>query len=257
MGAAGAVLSIWLLRSYPFPTNFVYVFAIAAVALMASWLFLALVREPVQAVDAPRQSNREFLAKLPGILRQDHNFRRFLVARTLMALGNLGTGFVTVAAVQRWQVPDATVGIYTTAYLLGQTAGNLTFGFLADRFGHKLSLELGVLASTLAFALAWLAPAAGWYYVVFFLLGISVSAALVSGILVTLEFSEPQRRPTYVGMTNTVVGLVSIVAPLLGAWLAAFAFGWAFAVGAVVNLAALITMRWWVREPRWTAAIEV
>ncbi len=154
-------------------------------------------------------------------------------------------------------MPDGTVGIFTTASLLGQTLGNLSFGFMADRFGHKLSLELGALSSVLAFGLAWLAPTAGWYFVVFFLLGINLGAALVSGILIPMEFSEPQRRPTYAGMANTAVGLVSIVAPLLGAWLASKNYNWVFAVGAVVNLAALVAMRWWVREPRWAAVIKV
>ena len=256
-GAAGAALSIWFLRSVPFPTNFFYIFLIAAVALTISWAVIALTREPVQPVDVPQQSNRQFLAKLPGIVRRDQNFRHFLIARSLMALGGMGTGFITVSALLRWQLPDSTVGIYTAAHLLGQTVGNLAFGFLADRFGHKLSLEIGALASGLAFFLAWLAPAPEWIFAVFFLLGISLGAILVSGILVVLEFSEPRRRPTYVGMANTAVGLVSIVAPLIGAWLALHNYSWLFAVAAVINLVAMVTMHWWVKEPRWTVAVRL
>jgi MFS family permease len=231
------------------------VFAIAAAALTVSWGFLALVREPVQAVDLPWQSNRQFLAKLPGLIRRDLNFRHFLIARSLIALGTLGTGFITVSAISRWQVADSTVGVYTAVYLLGQTAGNLFFGFLADRFGHKLSLTIGALASALAFALAWLAPGPEWIYAVFFLLGVNLGAVLVSGILVTLEFSEPRRRPTYAGIANTTVGLASIIAPLIGAWLAVLDYGWLFAVGAAVNLVAALVMHWWVKEPRWAETI--
>jgi MFS family permease len=257
MGAAGAALSMRLLESFPFSTNFVFIFAIAAVAMIVSWFFLALTREPIPPTDANPRSNRQFLSNLPDILRGDQNFRQFLVARSLMALGNLGTGFVTVAAIGRWQIPDSTVGLYTAFYLAGQTVGNLTFGFLADRFGHKLSLEIGALASTLAFVLAWLAHSPAWIYAVFFLLGVNSGAVLVSGILVALEFSEPQRRPTYAGMANTTTGLASIVAPLLGAWLASIDYGWLFAASSAVNLAALIAMHWWVREPRWAAATKV
>jgi MFS family permease len=257
MGTAGAALSTWILKVYPFSTNFVYTFAIAAVSLLISWFCLSLTREPVPSSRPPGQDGRQFLANLPEIVRRDHNFRRFLIARSLMALGSLGSGFVTVSAIQRWQVPDSTVGIFTAAYLLGQTAGNLSFGLLADRRGHKLSLEIGSLAAALAFGLAWLAPSPEWISVVFFLLGIQVSSTLVSGILVALEFSEAERRPTYVGMANTAVGLVSITAPLLGAWLAGIDYGWVFAASAAISLAAMATMRWWVREPRWMAALHV
>lgn len=249
-GALGAAFSAWLLRTFPFPTNFVYAFTIAAAGITLSWFFLALTREPVQAVSVPRQSNRQFVSGLPDLLRRDHNFRCFLLTRLLMALGGMGMGFVTVAAVHRWQVPDSTVGVYTAALLIGQTFGNLAFGLLADRFGHKLSLEIGALASVLGFGLAWLAPVAEWYYAAFALLGISAAAVFVSGILVVLEFCEPPRRPTYVGIANTGVGLVGMVSPLLGAWLASVDYGWLFALSAGLSFVALILMRWWVREPR-------
>jgi MFS family permease len=189
---------------------------------------------------------------LPRILRRDRNFRHFLVARLLMALGGMGAGFVTVAAVARWQVPDSMVAVFTAAMLVGQTVGNLALGWLADRFGHKLSLEFSALVSFLAFAVAWLAPTPGWYYVAFALMGVSSGAVIVSGMLVVLEFSAPERRPTYVGLANTSVGLVSTVAPLFGAWLADRSYGWLFALSAAINLLSVVAMHWWVREPRWT-----
>jgi MFS family permease len=251
MGAAGAGLSAWLLRSFPFPTSFVTIFGIAAVTISLSWFFQALTREPVQPVEAPLQSSRDFLAGLPDLVRHDRNYRRFLIARSLIGLGSLGTGFVAVAAVHRWQVPDATVGIYTAAYLVSQTASNLIFGLLADRFGHKLCLEVGTLASALAFAAAWLAPSPGWYYVVFCLLGINLGSLLVSGTLVVMEFSSPTRRPTYMALANSIAGVVGIAAPLLGTGLVTISYGWLFAIGAAVNLAGTAAMHWGVREPRW------
>ena len=249
--ALGAGLSAWLLQTFPFPTNFLYIFVIAAVGITISWCFIALTRETAQPVSAAhRQSNRQFWAGLPNILRQDRNFRRFLIARMLLALGSMGGGFVTVAAVQRWQVSDAEVGIYTGALLLGQTVANLAFGLLADRFGHKLCLEVGTLASFLAFAAAWLAPSVSWFYAVFILLGMASGSVTISGMLVVLEFCEPQRRPTYVGIAGTSAGLLGVVSPLLGVWLAGIDYGALFAVSAAVNLAALIALRWWVQEPR-------
>ncbi len=250
-GALGSALSAWLLANLTFPTNFAVTFAIAASAITISWLFLALTREPVQPVTVPPQSNRQYWSGLPQIVRQDHNLRRFLIARMLMAFGSLGAGFVAVAAVARWHVPDSTVGVYTGALLVGQTVGNLTLGWMADRYGHKFSLEIAALASFTAFALAWQAPSASWYYLVFALMGVSMGAVIVSGILVVMEFCEPGRRPTYVGIANTSVGLVSILAPLLGAWLASVSYSWLFAVGAAVNLVAFFVMHWKVREPRW------
>jgi MFS family permease len=253
-GAAGAALSTWLLQALPFAQNFVCLFAIAGGSATLSWFFLSLTREPAQTARPQPPSGRQFLAGLPRIIRQDTNFRRFLEARWLLALASMGMGFVTVAAIQRWQVPDSTVGLYTAANWLGQTAGYLGFGFLADRFGHKWPLELGALAAALGLGLAWLAPAPGWMFLVFALMGVYLSALLGSGILIALEFSAPERRPTYVGITNTTVGLVNILAPLLGTALAAAGYRWAFAASTLAGLAAWAAIHWGVHEPRQVTA---
>jgi MFS family permease len=254
-GAFGAGLSTWLLTAFAFPLNFVYTFGIAAVAITVSWVFLALTREPGLPPPLQQQSSRGFLAQLPSVLRRERNFRRFLTARSLMAAGNMGLGFVTVTALARWQLSDGTVGLYTVSLWFGQAVGYPVLGLMADRFGNKLSLELGALASTIAFTLAWLAPSPEWIFVVFVLMGINLSAILGPGILVAFEFSGPQHRPTFVGITNTTVGLVNIAAPMLGAWLVGFGHGVVFALSAAFCLLALIAMRWWVREPRWTVSV--
>lgn len=262
MGAAGAFFSSWLLDNFPFPTSFVYAFSIAAVGITLSWIFLALTREPVQAPEPQEGTNREFWKALPGLLRRDENFRRFLIARLLISFAGMGQGFLTVAALRRWGIADGTVGHYTAILLFGQMAGTLFFGMLADARGHLLSLKLGSLAAVLAYLLAWLAPDPAWYYGVFALLGLYFGALLVSGILVVLEFSPPARRPTYTGLTNSTIGVAGVAAPLLGGLLAATGetvhagYGLLFALSAFTGLGGVLLLHWWVQEPRWTMQEE-
>ena len=93
----------------------------------------------------------------------------------------MGMGFVTVAALQRLQVPDSVAGFYTVSLLIGQTTASLAAGWLADRFGHKLPLILAGGSAVIAFGLTWLSPSANWYYLIFGCLGFSVGATIVSG----------------------------------------------------------------------------
>ena len=75
-------------------------------------------------------------------------------------------------------------------------------------------------------------------------------------MLVVMEFSAPEKRPTYAGLTNTSVGIISMIGPLIGAWLAIAGYNWLFAVSAVTSLLALLLLHWWVREPRFAGAVE-
>jgi MFS family permease len=254
MGALGALASARLLATYPFPLNFFFTFLIAGVFILISWGWLALTREPVQPVTAPRRSEREYLGQLPDLVRRDLNFRRFLTARMTIALAGMGVGFMTVSAVSRWNIPDATAGYYTLAFLAGQTMGNLLLGLLADRKGHKISLEIGALAGFAAFLTVAFAPSPAWYYLAFALNGIVGGALFVSGILIVMELAESARRPSYAGIANTAVGAVSVVAPLLGAVLAELGYSLLFAAAAVVYLVGFVLLKWWVREPRHTVS---
>jgi len=257
LGALGAVFSAWLLMNYPFPINFAYAFLIAAVCISLSWIFLALTREPAQAVPQEIKRQRSWSrSRIIAILRDDSNFRHYLVVRLLASFGNMAAGFITVVAIQRWAVPDATVGLYTAVLLVGQTAGNLIAGFIADRWGHKISLMIGLVGVTCAYLLAWLSPEPIWYNLVFFLVGMSSGIAIVSGVLINMEFSRPEHRPTYIGIANTTMGIGSVLAPLVGAMLAIAGYNLLFVVSAIFGLAALIMLATAVQEPRRQAVLQ-
>ena len=249
-GVFGAALTSWLLRTFPYPLAFVYIFTIAAASITVSWAFLAFVREPVQRVKPDASSGGRIWSRTRSILQGDANFRRYLTARMLIALGGMGTGFVTVAAVQQWNIPDSTVGLYTAILLIGQTLGSLAAGLVSDRVGHKPPLVIGATTQTIAFTIAGLTPVAAGFFVVFALIGITIGINLVSGILISMEFSAPQRRPTYVGIANTSVGVASGIAPLLGGWLAVLGYSTLFLLSAAVGVFAVVSLYWGVRDPR-------
>ena len=73
----------------------------------------------------------------------------------------------------------------------------------------------------------------------------------MSGISIVLEFAKPEDRPTYIGLANTVPGIMASIAPLFGGWLAGVAgYPWMFTLSAVVALSGFGLLRWSVREPR-------
>jgi MFS family permease len=239
------------LGRYPFPQGFVYSFAVAAVLITASWFFLALTREPAQESQEPQVSQREYWSRLPGILRRDLNFRRYLGSQGIIALGGMASGFLAVYAVQRWNLPDSQAGRYTASMLIGQAASNLLFGVMADRKGHKTILELGTLATILAVALAGLAQGPALFHSVFALIGASAAASMLSGIMIVFEFCAPDLRPTYIGLSNTVIGVVAAVTPMIGGLLAdVLGYRPLFATAFIFGLLGLALLRWSVREPR-------
>jgi MFS family permease len=250
-GIFGASISSWLLNNYEFPKGYAISFTLGGVLIFASWFFLALTREPALVREEQPVSQREYWKSLPGILRSNRNFTRYLLSQAIWALSMMASGFVAIYAVQRWSLPDSYAGYFTAALLVGQSVGNLVFGYMADRAGHKIVLELSALFGALGYGLAVVAPSPIWFFFIFALTGSTSGGLMVSGIAIAFEFCEPEERPTYIGLNNTIYGITAVVAPLIGGWLAVIAgYQVLFMVSFLTGIAAAAIIRWYVKEPR-------
>ncbi len=250
-GILGALAVTYVLEKFTFPLGFVFSFAAAAVLILISWISLSLTREPAVYSHKPPVSQWEYLRSLPAIVRKDRNFLKYLAASTIFSLSGMATGFLIVYTVKTWHLPDSQAGGFVIAMQVGQSVSNLFFGFLADRKGHKLSLEISLLLSLVSLILALVAPSPSWFYPIFFLRGTVAAGLLISGISIVYEFTGDENRPTYIGLANTIPGVAGSLAPLIGGWLAGAAgYQWMFFLSAIIGAISLGLLRFTVREPR-------
>ena len=250
-GILGALALPFVLGRFDFPVGYVISFGAAAGLILLSWFFLAMTREPAVHTSKPAVSQLAYLRSLPGVLRRDPNFLRYLLAQVVFALGGMATGFLVVYAVRTWNLPDAQASGFTIALQVGLAAANLCFGLLADRSGHKLILEICFGLSVLALVLAVLSPGPWWFLAIFFLRGAASGGSAVSATSIVYEFTDAESRPTYIGLSNTVPGVASAVAPLIGGWLAsAVSYRAMFVVAVLVGTASWALLRFGVKEPR-------
>jgi MFS family permease len=255
MAVAGAYFVGYVLEGFPYPQNFVILFLVGFVIMMGSWGGLALTREPPSTTVKAHVSMLSYLQQLPALLRRDRNYARFLISRTVAVLGTMAGGFYMVYGIERFQVEGATIGFLTAMLVASQAILGLIWGMVADRQGHKLVLICGALLLMAAALTAWVAMSATWLAVVFFLLGAAISAELTSSLNIILEFCTPEDRPTYIGLTNTLLAPTLALAPIIGGWLATLTGGFSLlflAAALCAGLGALLLL-FWVHEPRRTA----
>jgi MFS family permease len=250
-GILGALAVPVILEKFTFPLGYVYSFSITAVFIFFSWVFLSLTREPAVYSSKPPVSQLNYLRSLPEVLRKDPNFRMYLLAQIVFSLSGMATGFLVVYTVRTWNLPDAVASGFMIALQVGLTLAYLLFGFLSDRKGHKLSLEICLLLSVVLLVLAIVAPSPWWFFPIFFLRGVVNAGTFVSGISIVYEFTDPENRPTYIGLANTIPGVVMSVAPLIGGWLAgAISYRMMFILSAIIGAVSWFVLHFAVREPR-------
>ncbi|MEZ4863538.1 MAG: MFS transporter [Caldilineaceae bacterium] len=255
LAVAGAYFVGYILDGFAYPNNFALLFLVAFVIMMVSFGGLALTREPPSTTVKERVTIGIYFRALPHLLHRDHNYARFLISRTVAVLGTMASGFYMVYGIDRFGVEGATIGWLTAVLVASQALMGVIWGLVADRWGHKVVLAGGAVALMAAALAAWSASAPGWLTLVFLLLGVGIAAELTSALNIILEFSAPADRPTYIGLTNTLLAPTLALAPLVGGWIATGSdgYGTLFLVAATcAGLGALLLLLW-VREPRYTS----
>jgi MFS family permease len=251
LGVAGAALVGRILERWPYPDNFALCFGLAFGATAISFGGFALNREVASPSVKPRTSLRHYFRQLPAILRRDRNYVRYLISRSVLNLGSMANGFFLVYATTRFSIGGAEVGLLTGVLVGSQALFNFAWGLVGDRYGHKAVLCGAGFSVTAAAVITWLAPSPAWLLLSFVLLGAHIAGDLTAGLNIILEFCLPEDRPTYIGLTNTLLAPLFGLAPILGGWLATWA-GYSGLFVAAPLLAGLgsLLMALWVREPR-------
>jgi MFS family permease len=255
MGIAGAALAGWLLTRFEFPVNYALCFLVASVFFVVSWVGLALNREPESETVKEHNGLLVYLKQLPALLRRDHNLQAFLFSRSMANLGGMASGFFIVYGAEKFGVSGAEAGVLTAILVGSQALWNLLWGLLGDQKGHKIVLVGSTFAMALAALAAVLAQSAIVMWLVFFLVGVALAGDSVSGLNIILEFCEPEDRPTYIGLTNTLLSPVKTLSPLIGGWLATWlGYPPMFVVAVVVTVVGTLMLQGWVKEPRHAAS---
>ena len=257
VGFGASLLVAEVLASVKAPASYGICFLGSTLCVGLSWIALAVVREEgAETANAPVPL-RDYLGRIPGLLRRDRNLSWFIAARACGFAGAMASGFYTVYALRAWDAPVSQAGVFTALLLLGQSLGTLTLGWVGDHAGHRLVLLIGMFAAAGATATTLVAPSLGAFGLVFALYGVQIAAVNVSGLNVLLEFSPtPEARPTYVGLATTAVAPVAFASPLLGGLLAdAAGFRVMFLVALGFTVTGLAIMATLVRDPRHLALV--
>jgi len=159
--------------------------------------------------------------------------------------------FTSIYGIERFQIDGAGVGLLTAVLVGSAAVVNVLWGIVGDRRGHKTVLACAAFALALAALVAWVSASQIWLAVTFVLLGVYRAGDGVSSLNIILEFCAPEDRPTYIGLTNTLLAPVLTLAPLLGGWLAmTFGYNGLFATALTCATLGGCLMAFWVREPR-------
>ncbi|MCL4562554.1 MAG: MFS transporter [Chloroflexi bacterium] len=239
VGVGGSVLVRFLLDNQSplkFPANFGVISTIYLVAGSASLLMFNTIHEERPSTILPKASLSAQLKRIPGILREDPNFRHFLSLQSMLTVAGSATPFFAVYVQQQLGGPKAMIGVYLTVYTATNLAMNLLFGKMSPKWGNRRIMLIAALAGLIMSSFVLLmvifgsmiglsgTQASYWLVPVFFLSGIRVTGIGVSGNSLLLDLAPVAKRSLYLGFSNSFTGAILLSTALSGLVIAIFGF---------------------------------
>lgn len=250
LGIGAGMIAKRLLEVIAFPANFGLLFLLAFAAMMVSYGFLTLLREPRGPIHHAPLQIAAYLRSLPAILLRERNYRHFLVADALQYLAVTANAFFTVHALAKFSLHDSAAGTFTAIMMASTIAGTLFFGYLADHRGQRINLCLASLCMALACGLALAARTIGIYYLVFVASALATALTQISRLPIIAEFCAEDQRPTFIALAN-LISSPFILVGIAGGWLVNRAgCDLLFTLAGSFAVLALIWLLLMVREPR-------
>lgn len=178
-------------------------------------------------------------------------FPILLILGALSAFGPMAIDFYLPsfpALAQAFDTDVEHVQLSLSAYFAGLAIGQLLYGPLADRFGRRAPLLLGVTIFTLASLACALAPSLEWLVGARFVQALGGCAGMVISRAVVRDLCDPIAAAKAFSQLMLVMGLAPILAPLGGGALLGL-FGWRAIFYCLVGFSALAGLAIAVRLP--------
>ena len=216
----------------------------------ALWLAMALayasIREYPEA-EAPHTTPNETPSQPDGtgswshelvtLLREDHLFRHFVGARSLLLVSALSPPFIVVLSIQSGADSLAGLGGFVIASGLAALLGGRIFGRMADKSSQRLmssgaGLASALLVATVVFAALPVASDGGWlinltYIGIYFSLTLIHTGVRVGRKTYVIDMAEGDLRTRYVAVSNSAMGLILLIVGAASSALAAVHISWA------------------------------
>lgn len=246
-----AVGAGYLLDYFASPLDFAACFFLSGFFFTVSWFFLANTREPIDEEKIIPEEKTHFWDDSKKILKRDKNFNWFLTARFLSQFATMGFSFYIIYALREFNMSDVVAGYLTATLTISQTIANIGMGWLGDKIGHRLMLIIGAIAALLSAVLAWNAQSINWFYPIFILAGMANVSIWTIGMAVAVQFGTEHERPIYIGLAQTLTAPATIIAPIIGGWIAdSVGFIPTFSISTVLSVVMILILVFLVKDPR-------
>lgn len=237
-----------------FPNNYALLFGISGMIFVISIFPVIFVTElPDSNAKEKVATFSEYLPQLWRLLHDNKLYRGIILAQVFTSLYLMAMPFyIGFGTTQLGLLSETAVPTLFAMQTIGSIGGALLYTWLGAK-NNLLYIRLALVGATVLPILAILATFGGsiLLYIGFLISGLSVSNLMFGYQNWIVTYAPADERPIYIGLSNTIIAIVSLIAPIIGGTIVQIGtYTLLFLTALMMAIGALFVMLRYIQAPK-------
>jgi len=224
-------------------------YALLLIAAAVLWFIAAILFFLIKEVPGATGGSRTALKEARegwNLLKKQPHFTQFILARSLLLSAMLVIPFYAIFAREITGTEVSSLGIFVIANSLAMVFSSYLWGRFADRSSKNVMAAggfVGLIGATAALSFlfipsSWQTPLA--FSSVFFIAGFAHAGIRLGRKTYLVDAAPEKERPLYVAVSNTLVGLITVLSAVMGFGADLFGVEWLIGIFGVIMLTGIV-----------------
>ncbi|MBN2605620.1 MAG: MFS transporter [Bacilli bacterium] len=206
-----------------FPYNYTIGLFVGFIGLFIASIGFYFVKEPRGEVPEIKERFGDFIKKIPEKVNSSKPFKYFILTENLSAFSIMILPFYIIFAKEVLKFDETYIGIFLLVQISGTILSNILWGFIGKKYSAKSIVTICIILGGINPVIAILSAFTNslLYFVVFFILGFTISGRKVGFEPYLLNITPSGERIEYLGIRGSL-NLLIVILPLVGAFFIEF-----------------------------------
>jgi len=220
LGVGMSALIPLIVNRIAFPYGYMVIFLLGLFFLFINVFVFLNMRQSNDVEPNEPMGLVEYLKQMPISLKESPKLRAMILTFMFLAMAHSLLAYYTLYAIRELSATEMHIATFTSLAIFSSAVAVIKTGFLADRYGPRITTTVAACLIIAAGTLALLTNSLNFLFVAWVLANISNSSFHMSAALMMGEVSPSGKLPLYVGVFTTISMAVSsiivlVLAPIL------------------------------------------
>lgn len=228
-----------ILQLFEYPSNYGYLFIIAAILLGIASIGFWKIKEIYSEIKI-RKTFKQYFISIPSEVKNNNNLKYYLILINSMGLGITLLPFLILFIKEKNELTDNMVGNFLIYRVIGMVGTSLLLLYFSQKREYKSVLGLSLVTMTILPLISiYLIDFPSLYFIIFLMSGIFYASYKIAFSGVLIEISNEDNRALYTGIAGAG-NVISVIFPLIaGVLISMFGYTIIFITTSLIMLISL------------------